>query len=276
MTVLEEKSGQHQSHSWLLVLGPWMCAQNVMVIRPIVVEIFFSLDQSGGLTDRPSMPLCRLRKNQIISCTCFTCYMATLQSFTHAEIQSELPLQPSEASASISALEKQVATDWSSSHSAWRVYFLLLPSSSHWYAAASLSERASVCVCVCASISACTWCFVLGPINTEHSFLSARRLRQNNNRMLSKEKPFSLFPNRISHHHFLPPFRGPTVSSRFECLEKYQAGISHSHLASLKGLLSGFNISPPLCLCCYPLAFDAENKPFLLKQLCDAIKSGQV
>lgn len=48
-------------------------------------------------------------------------------------------------------------------------------------------------VCVCASVSVCTWYFVLGPINTEHSFLSALCPRQNNNRMLSKEKPSSLF-----------------------------------------------------------------------------------
>lgn len=48
-------------------------------------------------------------------------------------------------------------------------------------------------VCVCASVNVCTWCFVLGPINTEHSFLSALCPRQNNNRMLSKEKPSSLF-----------------------------------------------------------------------------------
>lgn len=95
-----------------------------------------------------------------------------------------------------------------------------------------------VYVCACASNCVCT-CFVLGPINTEHSFLSARRLRRNNNRMLSKEKSFSLFslqkrspllPARLS--------RGPTVSSGFERWEKYHADISHPHLASLKGVLS--------------------------------------
>lgn len=100
-------------------------------------------------------------------------------------------------------------------------------------------------VCVCASVSLCTWCFVLGPINTEHSFLSALCPRQNNNRMLSKEKPSSLFsPHWNSCHHFLPLSSGLTVSTEFECLEEYQAGKSHSsRLASLRGLLLGFHFS---------------------------------
>lgn len=47
--------------------------------------------------------------------------------------------------------------------------------------------------CLWARTGVCTWLLVLGPIKTQRSFLTVWRPRRNNKRMLSKEKPLSLF-----------------------------------------------------------------------------------
>lgn len=80
--------------------------------------------------------------------------------------------------------------------------------STHWYA--RLWEAHA-----CAGVDGRTRCFVFGPINTEHSFLTALRLRQNNNRMLSKEKPLAL---SFSLSLFSPRMKAPTTASRLSDL----------------------------------------------------------
>lgn len=126
----------------------------------------------------------------------------------------------------------------------------------------------------------CTQCFVFGPIDTEQSFLTARRLRQNNNRMLSKENslpPASFFLSPChssSCHHFPPLVLGLTVSIVLEYLEEKQAGNLTLLWRTSRGLLLllGFSVPPLLCFSSYLLAFTEEVELFLyliflLKQL---------
>ena len=144
------------------------------------------------------------------------------------------------------------------------------------------SLRGRVCVCVCQHKRVCTWCFVLGPINTEHSFLSARRLRQNNNRMLSKEKPFSLFsPQKLS------PLLPASLLSWTR--GKQQVWV----LGGLPGRCIAFSFGEPqrtavrwgggvqhlstaLRLHLSPWPFELKTSPFWLKQHRGAVKNAQV
>ena len=134
--------------------------------------------------------------------------------------------------------------------------------------------RARVCVCVC------TWRFVLGPINTEHSFLSAWRLRQNNNRMLSKEKPFSLFsPQKLS-----PLLPASLLSWTRGKQRVWVLGgvpgrcIAFSFWRASKGRGGGVrHLSATLRLHLSPLGlFELKTSPFWLKQHREAVKHAQV
>lgn len=71
-------------------------------------------------------------------------HMTILQSF-RVKCNLTLHCKPCEASASISALEKEVAADWSSSHSARRVYFF----SSTCLHLIDMPLPVFLCVCVC-------------------------------------------------------------------------------------------------------------------------------
>ncbi|KAI9528179.1 hypothetical protein NQZ68_023159 [Dissostichus eleginoides] len=69
-----------------------------------------------------------------------------------------------------------------------------------------------------------------------------------------------------SHHRYLLVYRGHAVSIWFECLENVDLRFTSFSLASLKGLLLRFSISPTLSSCFHPLAYAAENMLLVPKQ----------